>query len=107
MHQEHTHRRANSLPNSALSGVLAVLLLVAMTLSVSSTLHSLLHHDLTGSDHICLACSLVKGQVNATAVALILVVLVLGCFWVACVVHATPFSGFDYRTSPSRAPPLT
>ena len=100
-------RRTSHLPLSALSGALAVLLLVAMTLSVSHTLHSLLHRDLAGNGHLCLACSLIKGQVSAAAVALVSTVLVLGCFWVICLVHTTPFCGFDYRTSPSRAPPPT
>jgi hypothetical protein len=80
--------------------------MVAMTFSVSHTLHQFLHRDGTGNDHSCLACSLVKGQVSAAAVALISAVLVLSCFWVICLVHTTPFCGIDYRTSPSRAPPL-
>jgi len=95
------------LPNSALSGALAVLLMVAMAFSVSHTLHEFLHSDGAGNDHSCLACSLVKGQVSVAAVALILTLLVLSCFWVLYLVHAAPFYGFDYRASPSRAPPLT
>jgi flagellin-like protein len=102
-----TLTKTSPLPKSALSGVLAVLLMVAMTFSVSHTLHQFLHRDGAGNDHFCLACSLVKGQVSAAAVALVSAVLVLSCFWVICLVHSTPFCGFDYRTSPSRAPPLT
>jgi flagellin-like protein len=102
-----TLTKTSHLLKSALSGVLAVLLMVAMTFSVSHTLHQFLHRDGAGSDHFCLACALVKGQVSAAAVVLISAVLVPCCFWVICLVHATLFCGFDYRTSPSRAPPLT
>ena len=98
--------KTSYLPTSALSGVLAVLLMVALTFSVSHSLHQFLHRDGAGSDQSCLACSLVKGQVSAAAVAIISAVLVLSCFWVICLVHTTPFCGFDYRSSPSRAPPL-
>jgi flagellin-like protein len=101
-----TLNKTSHLPKSALSGVLAVLLVVAMTFSVSHTLHQFLHRDGSGSDHFCLACSLAKGQVSALGVALISAVLVLCCFWVVFLVHTTSFCGFDYRTSPSRAPPL-
>ena len=101
-----THTKTSYLPKSALSGVLAVLLMVAMTFSVSHTLHQFLHRDGAGNDQSCLACSLVKGQVSAAAVALISALLVVSCFWVICLPHTIPFCGFDYRTSPSRAPPL-
>jgi len=94
-------------PNSVLSGVLAALLLVAITFSVSHSLHRIFHHDGAGSDHFCLACSLAKGQVGAAAVVLISAVLIPCCFWAVLLDHTTPFRGFDYRTSPSRAPPLT
>jgi flagellin-like protein len=97
--------RLSYLPKSALSGVLAALLLVAATVSVSHTLHSNLHRDVTGSDDCCLACSFVKGQVSVSAVVLISAVLVVCCFWVVSPAHTTPCCGFDYRISPSRAPP--
>jgi flagellin-like protein len=99
--------KASQLPKSAVSGVLVVLLLVAMTFSVSHSLHRILHDDGARSDHFCLACSLAKGQVGALGVASISAVLVLCCFWVDGRDHTTPSCGFDYRLSPSRAPPLT
>ena len=99
-------RRTSHLPKSALSGVLAVLLLVAMTFSVSHTLHSLLHRDTAGSDPFCLACSFATGHVSAAAAAFIPAVLVLCCLWRVCLANPFPSTGCDYRTSPSRAPPL-
>jgi hypothetical protein len=98
--------KASKLPKSAVSAVLAVLLVVAMAFSVSHSLHRILHHDGAGSDHFCLACSLAKGHVGAAVVALMPAMLVLFGFWHVCLTTASRFSGFDYRTSPSRAPPL-
>jgi flagellin-like protein len=98
--------KASKLPKSAVSGVLAALLVVAMTFSVSHSLHRILHHDGAGSDHFCLACSIAKGHVGAAAVALMPTMLVLFGYRRICLATASPFSGFDYRTSPSRAPPL-
>jgi hypothetical protein len=94
------------LPTSALGGLLAVLLLVATTFSVSHALHQLLHHDGVGSDHLCLACSFAKGQVNAAAVALVAAVLIFCCLWGIRLVGASYSPGCDYLVSPSRAPPL-
>jgi hypothetical protein len=94
------------MPGSALGGLLALLLLVATTSSISHALHEFLHQDGAGSGHICLACSFAKGQVSAAAVALVSAVLVFCCLWGVCLANISPFPGFDYRTSPSRAPPL-
>jgi len=48
----------------ALSGLLALLLLICGVISVSRALHQLLHNDTTGSHHLCLICSFAKGQVS-------------------------------------------
>jgi len=92
-------------PASALSGLLALLLLVATAFSASHTLHQLLHQDGVGSSHLCLACSFAKGQLSAAAVAVISAVMAFCCLWGVGLVSTSPFPGFDYRTSPSRAPP--
>jgi len=94
------------MPNLALGGLLVFLLLLATTFSISHVLHQSLHHDDAGSGHFCLLCSFAKGQVSAAAVALFLAVLVFCCLWGVCRAIISPFPGFDYRTSPSRAPPL-
>jgi hypothetical protein len=93
-------------PTSALGGLLALLLLVATTFSVSHALHQSLHHDGAGSGHLCLACSFAKGQVSVAAVGLFVAVLFFCCLWGVCPVGVSPSSGRDYRVSPSRAPPL-
>lgn len=97
---------ARRMPASALGGFLALLLLVATVFSVSHALHQSLHHNGAGNGHFCLVCSFAKGQVSAAAVAVISAVLVFCCLWGVCQVGTSPFPGFDYRTSPSRAPPL-
>jgi hypothetical protein len=93
-------------PTSALGGLLAVLLLVAMTFSVSHALHQLLHHDGVGSDHLCLACSFAKGQVSVGALALFVAVVAVCYLWGVCLIGLLSSSGPDYRLAPSRAPPL-
>ena len=83
-----------------------LLLLVATTLSVSHALHKYLHQDGGASGHFCVVCSFAKGQVSAAAVAVISAALVSCLFWGFCLVNTFAFPGFDYRFSPSRAPPL-
>jgi len=93
-------------PTSALGGLLAVLLLVATTFSVSHALHRLLHHDGVENDHLCLACSFAKGQVSAAAVALVAAVLIFCCLYGVCLRGTSYSPGCDYLVSLSRAPPL-
>ena len=54
---------------------------------------------------ICLACSFAKGQVSVAAVAPFVPSLAFCCLWGVCQANTSPFPGFDYRTSSSRAPP--
>ena len=96
----------NRVPTSALGGMLALLLLVATICSVNHALHQSLHQDGAGSGHLCLACSLVKGQVSLAAVALFVAVLVFCCLWGVRPVGVSLSPGRDYRVSPCRAPPL-
>ena len=93
-------------PGSALAALLAVLLLVAAILSVSHALHQCLHSEGAVNGHVCLLCSFAKGHVSAMAVALVSGVLIVPCLWYFCLVNTLPLPGFDYRISPSRAPPL-
>ena len=89
----------------ALAGLLAVLLLIATFLAVSGALHQSLHHDASGSHHICLICSFAKGQVNAADVAPVAALLVLCSLFSYRASIPSPLPVFDYRLSPSRAPP--
>jgi len=82
-----------------------VILLVSGAVSVSHALHQLLHHDASGGSHSCLACSMAKGQVSAAAVAASPALPVVSCFSVLLTTVASALPGFEYRLSPSRAPP--
>jgi hypothetical protein len=93
------------LSGSALGALLAVLLVVAAFLSVSHALHQCLHDEGAANGHVCLLCSLAKGQVSAVPFALWSGVCVLSCLWYFCLISPVPLPGFDYRLSPSRAPP--
>jgi hypothetical protein len=89
----------------ALSGLLALLLLICGVISVSRALHQLLHNDAAGSHHLCLACSFAKGQISAADVALVAALLVLRLLSCLRAAYPAPLPSFDYRLSPSRAPP--
>jgi hypothetical protein len=95
------------LSGSALAALLAVLLLVAAILSVSHALHQCLHSEGAANGHVCLLCSFAKGQVSAMPVALVCGACVFPCLWYFCLASTLPLPGFDYRFSPSRAPPLS
>ncbi|MEI8041829.1 MAG: hypothetical protein WCL11_10490 [Verrucomicrobiota bacterium] len=89
----------------AIAGLLAVLLLVSGTLSVSHALHHSLHSDEGQGSHICLVCSLAKGQVDTVAVATAWTAPFLRCLSDVRTAHTSPPPASDYRLSPSRAPP--
>ena len=88
-----------------LTGLLAGLLLVCGALSVSYALHRSLHNDSGRSHHLCLVCMFAKGQVSAAEVTLVSALLVLCLLISLCATDPSPLSAFDYRLSPSRAPP--
>jgi hypothetical protein len=90
---------------SALSGLLALLLLASGVLSVSRALHQLLHNGAAGSDHFCLVCSIAKGQVAAADVAVVAALVALCLVFSFRAANPSPLPAFDYRLSPSRAPP--
>jgi hypothetical protein len=91
----------------ALAGLLALLLLISGALAVSGTLHQLLHNDAAGSHHLCLVCLFAKGQVSAADVALVAALLVLCPLFGFRGGNPSPLPAFDYRLSPSRAPPAS
>jgi hypothetical protein len=90
---------------SALSGLLALLLLASGTVAVSRALHQMLHNDAAGGHHLCLVCSFAKGQVSAADVTLLAALVVLCPLFSLRAAIPSPLPVFDYRLSPSRAPP--
>jgi hypothetical protein len=105
VHRQPTGFSPGRAAKSALTGLLALLLLVSGTLSVSHALHHSLHSDEGQGSHICLVCSLAKGQVNAAAVAAAWTAPFIPCLFAVRAAHTSPPPASDYRFSPSRAPP--
>lgn len=101
----HTFRGFGRLSGAALAALLMFLLLATTTLSACHALHHALHHDSDDPGHFCLVCSFAKGQVSATEASAIPVVLFLGWLFGSLQAQAPLLPGFDYRLSPSRAPP--
>jgi hypothetical protein len=91
---------------AALSALLAILLIVASTLSVSHALHQNLHRDGAPGSHFCLVCSLAKGQLTTAEAAAALLFLVLLFLFVLPPETISRLASHDYRLSPSRAPPV-
>ena len=105
VHRERTLSGFSRPAKPALAGLLALLLLISGTLSVSHTLHQSLHPDGAGDSHFCLVCLFAKGQVNAADVGLVSAAWAFSFFSAIRLASTSPLPGFDYRLSPSRAPP--
>jgi hypothetical protein len=84
-------------------------LLLFVTLQVfasSSPLHRLIHHDADSPNHHCAVTLLAQGQVNSPVVWPGLVSPVDTFIFYLPLLESEGVSSFDYRLSPSRAPPL-
>jgi hypothetical protein len=102
--QRTTSLSSRSAAKAILVGLLAVLLVVAASISVSHALHQSLH-DNGKAGHLCLVCMLVKGQVSAADVPVVFTVFLATLFFFAPLVSAAKFAVVDRRLSPGRAPP--
>ena len=89
----------------ALAGLLALIVLVATTFSVSHALHQTLHPNAPAGNHFCLVCSLVKGQVNAADVSAALLLFTAVLVFSFPALELVIQSAVDRRLNPSRAPP--
>ena len=89
---------------SAVAGLLAGLLLLVSLFSVSHTLHRAVHGDGAGG-HVCLACSLAGGQVDASDVAVVCALLVAAVLFSVRCADSSFQPDFRYCFSQSRAPP--
>jgi hypothetical protein len=108
----HQHVQLERLPSgfsraakSALAGLLALFVLVATTSSVSHGLHQVLHPNAPASSHLCLICSLAKGQVTAADVAPALALFSLVLLFSVPTLKTVALPASDCRLAPSRAPP--
>jgi hypothetical protein len=81
------------------------LIFLAATVALTPALHKQLHPDSKASAHFCLVCLLVKGHITTANVASTCLAAVLIWFGASVCAGTFPFASFDYRLSPSRAPP--
>jgi len=102
---ERTLFGSGSTAKSTLAGLLAVLLIVAATVSVTHSLHQYSRTASDASHHACLFCALAKGQVSASDLGPVAAIVILAWFSGFRPASAAPLAQFDYRLSPSRAPP--
>jgi len=106
MHWERQRSGFSSKARATLAGWLAVLFLGAAALSATHALHQSLHSDGSLPGHVCLLCSLAQGHLSAAESACVLAVILLCPIFVLPPPQVAVLSRFDYRLSPSRAPPL-
>lgn len=100
-----TVRGLRSASLMAATGLMLTLWLSVMVLSISPSLHRLLHRDAQNSHHDCLVTHFVKSQVLSGASVAVVPAVDCASF-VAPFVFALPFvSQPENRLSPSRAPP--
>jgi hypothetical protein len=99
------HSGVEAAPHKVLAALLALMLLVASTISASHALHQELHSRTSDSGHFCLLCSLAKGEVGAAAVAIFIAIPLIGLFFFLPRTQSTAASAVNYRLSSSRAPP--
>jgi hypothetical protein len=94
-------------PKAVIAALMALLIMAAAILSVSFALHQTLHHDPTLDSHLCLICSLVKGQASGTEAPIRLQLGALGLvLFVAILAYSFLPVGFDYSLFRGRAPPV-
>lgn len=105
MRPERHYFGTGPLTKPALTGFLAVLMLLAVLFSVSPSLHQTLHASGNANNHFCLVCSLIQGQVDAAEVVIVSIVLALGFLLGGLLSSISTLEAVDYRLSPSRAPP--
>ena len=88
---------------AALAGL--VLFVALQVFAASGNLHKAIHSDATAPGHHCVITLLTHGQVNAPVVSGIWVAFVAALIFILPLVQSAVLSSFDYRLSPSRAPP--
>jgi hypothetical protein len=90
---------------SALVGMLSLLLILAGTLSANHALHLKLHGGNTSAEHLCLLCSLSKGQVSAAEAGPVLATFLVSLCFFLPLLRTVRLPVIDRRLAPSRGPP--
>jgi hypothetical protein len=105
LHSRLRRRFTEKVLQPALAGLLAVMVLSAAILSASPSLHAWFHHESSTPSHACVVCLFAQSQLSAAEVSVAAVVLAGAYCFFARPFSQTAFASFDYRLSPSRAPP--
>ena len=95
-----------SVAKSVLAGLLAVVFLMAATVSATHSLHHALPGNDSSGSHSCFLCSLTKGQVASADTSPIAAFLALCLVFIVRFAKVSAPASWDYRFAPSRAPPL-
>jgi len=93
--------------NTALAHLLCASLLFCGVASASDTLHKRLHSTSRGSAHVCLVCSLIKGEVGAVEATVAVLLAGMALVFSALPLRSCVLPRTEHRLSPSRAPPLS
>jgi hypothetical protein len=87
--------------------VCLALFLALQLFSASSSLHRAIHPDAASPAHQCVITLWSHGQVDVPGVSLACVIFVAALLFFLPSLPAAVPSSFDYRLSPSRAPPAS
>ena len=96
----------NQASRRAWAGICLALFLAVQLFASSESLHKLIHPDADCADHHCAVTMLVQGQANTLEAPPLLVVFVALLLFLLPVFERTDYFSFEYRYSPTRAPPL-
>lgn len=89
-----------------LAGLLGLVLFLALQLFVTAgPLHQAVHADANAPGHRCVISLFAHGQVNSPGLAPVIIGLAAALCFLLPLFRAALLRSFDYRLSPSRAPP--
>lgn len=87
------------------AALVCLALFLALQLFASSALHKLIHSDADSASHHCAITVFSHGNISLANTAAAVVVCAAALLLSLPQLQSTVFSLFDYRLSPSRAPP--
>lgn len=90
---------------TVLSAFLALQLLFLLALAACPALHHALHSDSDNPGHECQVTAFIKGQLNDAAMAPVVAAAAVFVICAELLPAIRPRLSFEFRFSPSRAPP--
>lgn len=93
-------------PSRRFIALVCLALFLALELFASvPALHRLVHSDADSSGHHCVITLVRQGNVSTADTTPVIVVFVAALLFILPALQSEVFTSFDYRLSPSRAPP--